>query len=62
MTTPKHTPGPKANALLMAAAPEMLDALRKAQWALQQPHDNWKSECERKALDKIRAVIQKTEE
>ena len=33
------------------------EALRLCQWALREPLDNWKGECERKALDASRAIL-----
>ena len=32
-------------------------ALNTAMWAMRQPLDEWKGECERKALDKAHAVL-----
>lgn len=41
---------------------ELEAALHRAQWALRQPADDWKSHCERRALDQIREVLPCQEE
>lgn len=41
---------------------ELEAALHRAQWALRQPADDWKSHCERQALDQIREVLSCQEE
>jgi hypothetical protein len=43
-----HPPVQKA---LYEVNAELLAALKLAMWAMQQPQNEWKSECERKALD-----------
>jgi hypothetical protein len=50
-----------ANGRLIAAAPDLLAALRLAQEAMRAPLDDWKGEIERKALDAARAAIAKAE-
>ena len=38
------------------------ETLRLCQWALREPLDNWKGECERKALDASRAILARLEQ
>jgi hypothetical protein len=42
---------------LRARVAELESALSKAVWAMRQPLDGWKGECERKALDAARAAL-----
>lgn len=48
-----------ADARLIAAAPELMEALRLAVHAMRAPIDGWKGEVERLALDKANAAIAK---
>lgn len=50
------------NCRLRARVEELEAALHRAQWALRQPADDWKSHCERRALDQIREVLSCQEE
>jgi hypothetical protein len=49
----------QANARLIAAAPELLEALKLAVQAMRAPMDEWKGEVERRALDTANAAIAK---
>lgn len=42
---------------LRAESERLRKALNTAMWAMRQPLDEWKGECERKALDEARAAL-----
>lgn len=44
-------------ARLRKEADELRAALKLAMWAMRAPLDDWKGECERKALDAARAAL-----
>lgn len=47
----------RCNKELVDALDAAVAALRVARWALREPLDGWKGECERKALDTIRGAL-----
>ena len=65
--TPVWNPCPESEMILEVRAlieaqreaiAQLVEALRTAQWAMRAPLDEWKGECERKALDIARTAIE----
>lgn len=47
-----------ATVMARAEIAELRDALKLAMWAMRSPLDDWKGECERKALDAAHVALE----